>query len=70
MSLNIVPKKIRESICSGCLTYYSSYECKAKPIKNGKKCPCSVCLVKMRCVTPCDLFYNYKKRYSGFQSCD
>lgn len=72
MSLEEMRAKMRETTCKGCLTYghneKSIYQCNIKPIKDGKKCPCSVCLVKMRCVTPCDLFYKHGKRYSGFQS--
>jgi len=46
-------------ICIGCYTYKSidmgnKPACTINPIKGGKHCPCSTCLVKMMCEEVCD----------------
>ncbi len=66
MSIDAIQEKMREFICPGCLTY--SIECNTKPISDGIKCPCSICLVKMICVTPCNLLYKHKNTYIEFRS--
>jgi len=75
MPADIFPKHMNFTICPGCLTYISAEEarenlkedgysdipqCAIKPYHKGKRCPCSICLVKMVCTEVCDELNTYK----------
>lgn len=54
-------------ICGGCLTYEGGCKasCKFAYVKYDKGvliCPCSICLVKMRCVTSCELLTKHRNK--------
>ena len=56
-------KRIRKSICKGCLTYENMTKdimCNLPHKKNGHSCPCSTCLIKSVCIKSCDLIEEYK----------
>lgn len=46
----------KNEICKGCKSIIQFHSCIVPPIKNGKICPCSICLVKTMCNEPCEEF--------------
>ena len=61
-----------KKICEGCSHYIYNADmanatviCNTFPIKDNKKCPCSICIVKSMCTTMCDEF----KSYTYFKYC-
>jgi len=52
----------KNSICQGCMSVVQFPTCDVPPIKDGKICPCALCLVKIMCDDPCEEF----KIYSGW----
>jgi len=63
-----------KEICEGCITYenrtsmtYSCYwVCIEKSEHNSKDliCPCSICLIKMMCVSACEELLEHQRKNS------
>ena len=57
--------KHREIVCKGCRSYrcdqHGDSKCaiKLSELIDGLPCPCSICIIKMMCDTPCRAFSTY-----------
>jgi hypothetical protein len=45
-------------VCSGCYTHMMDPETRCCLHGKEDKCPCTACLIKGVCATPCDDFHN------------
>jgi len=66
MKINIEKvRDIRDYICKGCKSYLVLRSndkltvCTSPHKKNGKACPCSICLIKSMCMISCDELTSY-----------
>ncbi len=58
-------KRIRSYVCKGCMSFEEMNEhhlCKIPHKKDGKQCPCSICLIKSVCNKSCEILQTYSPR--------